>query len=141
MEWSGSLIPLKFLDNHHNRPKCCGHTIVIYLLLCYYIVIRPDFLLKLNTFYKMLFLSSEGSTVQRNLVVWPSSRLRCTVVLSDAITVTYLRWRSKKGTTHSKYFILCSSVLYLTGTNLPTVFSRPTAFASNYSTITVRVII
>ena len=29
LEWLGSLIPLKFLDTHHDRPACCGHTIVI----------------------------------------------------------------------------------------------------------------
>ena len=24
LEWSGSLIPLKFVDKHHNRPLCCA---------------------------------------------------------------------------------------------------------------------
>ena len=28
LEWLGCLIPLKFLDKHHIRPVCCGHTIV-----------------------------------------------------------------------------------------------------------------
>ena len=28
LEWSGSMIPLKFFDKHHNHPVCCGHAIV-----------------------------------------------------------------------------------------------------------------
>ena len=28
LEWLRPLIPLKFLDKHHKRPVCCGHTIV-----------------------------------------------------------------------------------------------------------------
>ena len=33
LESSGFLIALKFLDKHHDRPVCCGHTIVSCVLV------------------------------------------------------------------------------------------------------------